>query len=54
MAAQEHGSEQQLELGRDEFLLALFNIFLERLMSDALEEHDKKGSIDGKTITNCR
>ena len=32
----------------------LFNIFLERTMSDALEEHDGKVSIGRKTITNLR
>ena len=37
MAAQENGSEQQLDLGRD----VVFNISLERIMPDALEEHDK-------------
>ena len=36
------------------FSLALFNIFLERLMSDALEELDRMGRIGGKTITNLR
>ena len=36
------------------FSLAVFNSFLERLMSDALEEHDGKGSIDDKTFTNLR
>ena len=30
----------------------LFNIFLERIMSDALEEHDGKVSIGGRKITN--
>ena len=30
----------------------LFNIFLERIMSDALEEHDGKFSIGGRNITN--
>ena len=33
---------------------ALFNIFLERIMSDALEEHDGKVSIRGRNITNLR
>ena len=33
---------------------ALFNIFLERIMSDALEEHDGKVSIGGRSITNHR
>ena len=30
----------------------LFNIFLEWIMSDALEEHDGKVSIGGRKITN--
>ena len=33
---------------------SLFNIFLERIMSDALEEHDGKVSIGGRNITNLR
>ena len=32
----------------------LFNIFLERIMSDALEEHDGKVSIGDRNITNLR
>ena len=32
----------------------LFNIFLERIMSDTLEEHDEKVSIGGRSITNLR
>ena len=32
----------------------LFNIFLERIMSDALEEHDGKVSIGGRNITSLR
>ena len=32
----------------------LFNIFLKRIMSDALEEHDGKVSIVGRNITNLR
>ena len=35
-------------------LTSLFNIFLERSMSDAPEKYDGKISIDGKTITNLR
>ena len=31
-----------------------FNIFLERIVSDALEEHDGKVSIDGRNITDLR
>ena len=32
----------------------LFSSFLERVMSDALEEHDGKASIGGRNITNLR
>ena len=32
----------------------LFNVFLERIMSDALEERDGKASIGGRNITNLR
>ena len=32
----------------------LFNIFLERIMSNTLEEHDGQVSIGGKNITNLR
>ena len=32
----------------------LFNIFLERIMPDALEEHDGKVSISGRNITNLQ
>ena len=41
---------------RQECLMSstLFNIFLERIMSDALEEHDGKVSICGRNITNLR
>ena len=34
--------------------LALFNIFLETSMSDAMEEHGGKISIGERTITNLR
>ena len=33
---------------------AVFNIFLERIMSDALKEHDGKVSIGDRNITNLR
>ena len=33
---------------------SFFNIFLERIMSNALEEHDGKVSIGGRNITNLR
>ena len=41
---------------RQECLLSptLFNIFLERIMSDALEDHDGKVSIASRNITNLR
>ena len=32
----------------------LFNIFLERIMTDALEDHEGIVSIGGRTITNIR
>ena len=32
----------------------LLNIFLERIMTDALEDHDGTVSIGGRTITNLR
>ena len=34
--------------------LTLFNIFLERIMSDALEDHDGQVSIVGRNIINLR
>ena len=34
--------------------LILLNIFLERIMFDALEEHDRKISIGSRNITNLR
>ena len=33
---------------------ALFNIFLERIMTDALEDHEGTVSIGGRTISNLR
>ena len=41
---------------RQECLLSptLFNIFLERIMTDALEDHEDTVSIGGRTITNLR
>ena len=32
----------------------LFNIFLERIMTDTLEDHEGMVSIGGRTITNIR
>ena len=34
--------------------LALFNIFLERIMTDALEDHEGTVSIGGRTNTHLR
>ena len=42
------------ESGKHVFLPTLFNIFLERILSDAQEEHDGKVSIGGRTIPNLR
>ena len=41
---------------RKECLLSptLFNIFLERIMTDALADHEGTVSIGGRTITNLR
>ena len=39
---------------RMKFGMDIFNIFLERIMSDALEEHDENVSIGGRTITDLR
>ena len=36
------------------FSPTLFNVFLERIMSDAVAEHDGKVSIGGRTVTNLR
>ena len=41
---------------RQEYLLSptLFNIFQERIMTDAFEDHEGTVSIGGRTITNLR
>ena len=53
--AQENGSEQQLELGKDAFSHPHFNIFLEQIMTNALKEHDGMVSITGgRNITSLR
>ena len=36
------------------FSPTLFNIFFEKIMSDALAEHDGKVIIGGRTISNLR
>ena len=42
--------------GEDHRLLSptIFNIFLERIIKDALEDHEGTVSIGGRTITNLR
>ena len=52
MVAYENGSEQQSEYGKDVLSPTLFSIFLERIMSDALDEQDRKVSICDRNITN--
>ena len=49
-AAQETGSEQQLESDSPTF----FNIFPERIVTDALEDHVGTVCTGGRTITNLR
>ena len=48
-AAQETGSEQQLESDRD-----VYSHPPERIMTNALEDHEGTVSIGGRTITNLR
>ena len=54
MAALENGSEQESEKGKDVFCHPRSSSFLERIMSNALEEYDGKVSIGGRNITNLR
>ena len=42
------------ESNRGELSPTLFNIFLERIMTDALEDHESTVSTAGRTITNLR
>ena len=54
MAAQENGSELSRSL--QGYLLSpiLFNIFLERIICEALDDHEGSVSIGGRLITNFR
>lgn len=54
MAAQENGSEQELVLhyAMTPSLAHPLQIFLKRILSDALEKHDGKNSIVGRAITD--
>ena len=49
MAPQKNGPEQYFELGQDAFFRPPSSFFSEIALSDALEEHDGKVSIDGRT-----
>ena len=48
MAVRQNDSEQQLELGNNVSVTYLFNIFLESIMFDVLEEQD------GQAIIGCQ
>ena len=48
----ETASEQQLESYRDAYSHLLFDIFTERIMTNALKDHEGTVSISGRTITN--
>ena len=55
IAAWENVSEQQVGVRQRRLPIAtLFNVFLERIMSAAMEEHDVKVSIGGRNIANLR
>ena len=53
-AAQETGSEQQLQSAGIILSPTLFDIFLEMIMTDALKDHEGTVSTGGRTITNLR
>ena len=53
-AAQENGSELQKAFEKGVYLQQLFNIFLERIMCEALDDHEGSVSIGGRLITNFR
>ena len=53
MATWVNGSAQLSELSRDAYVpLTLFNVVLERQMTDVLEEHTVTNRMGGRTITN--
>ena len=53
MAAQKNGSELQQEFNKG-VSPTLFNIFLERIMCEALDDPEGSVSIGGRLITNFR
>ena len=57
MAPWETGSEQQMESDRDVYSHSLppsFNMFLEIITTDALQDHEGTVTIGDRTITNLR
>ena len=52
LSALETGSEQQLVRQGCLLSLTLFNIFLEKITTDALEDHERTVRIGGRTITS--
>ena len=44
----------QDKLGKDASFMHSFNIFLERIMSDVIEEHDWTATKGDRTITSLR
>ena len=53
-ADQETGSEKQLESNKDAYSRPPSATFLERIMTDALEDHEGTVSIWGRKITSLR
>ena len=54
MALQQTGSELKQESGKDVYSHQLFNIFLERIMCEALDDHEVSVSIGGWFLTSLR
>ena len=54
MDAQKIGSELQIESEKGYYRTPLYNIFLERIICEALDDHEGSVSIEGRLITNVR